>query len=103
MMDSFHFDPENHRLAISGELTIYQAGEARAALLNALEQGPLLEIDLGGVTELDTAGLQLLLLAKRVGADDDEPLLLVNHSRAVLDVLALTRLGAELDAREVPA
>ena len=54
-------------LSIVGELTIYRAAELKDALLAeaALPGGRL---DLGGVTDIDTAGLQLLLLARREAA-----------------------------------
>ncbi len=96
-MDAFHLDAAAGRLTVHGELTIYQVADARVALLSAAEQETLTEIDLGGVTELDTAGLQLLLLAKRSCAVDGVPVRLTNHSPQVLDVLELTGLGAELD------
>ncbi|MEJ7138406.1 STAS domain-containing protein [Amphibiibacter pelophylacis] len=53
-------------LAIQGDLTIYRAAELRQTLLTALAQpGDTLALDLSGVTELDSAGLQLLLSARR--------------------------------------
>lgn len=51
--------------AVEGELTIYQAAELREALLRALGEPGELELDLAGVTEMDAAGLQLVLLARR--------------------------------------
>ena len=49
-------------LRIEGELTIFRAMELKPVML----ADPLPEeIDLSGVTELDTAGVQLLMLAKR--------------------------------------
>jgi anti-anti-sigma factor len=45
--------------ALDGEWNIYRAAELRAQLL-ALVQGGAREFDLGGVTEIDGAGLQLL-------------------------------------------
>ena len=53
------------QLALSGELTIYSAVEVSQNLLSAVQQaqqtaGPL-ELDLAEVSELDGAGLQLLL------------------------------------------
>jgi len=49
-------------LHIEGEFTIFRAMELKPVILAA---PPPLEIDLSGVTEMDTAGLQLLILAKR--------------------------------------
>ena len=52
-------------LQLAGELTIYTATEIHAALVDALTSSPTLTLDLDGVTDFDTAGLQLLLSASR--------------------------------------
>jgi anti-anti-sigma regulatory factor len=46
-------------------MTIYQAQAQKEQLLAALAATEHLELDLSAVTEMDTAGLQLLLLLKR--------------------------------------
>lgn len=54
-------------LRLEGELTIYTAQDTRQRLLQALaaDAAPdILRLDLGGVTETDTAGIQLLLAAR---------------------------------------
>lgn len=82
-------------LAIEGELTIYRAAELRQAMLAALGQpGAGLEIDLAGVTELDSAGVQLLIAAGKSAAARGGALRLVRHSPAVLDAFAVLDLGA---------
>lgn len=104
MSNALRFDAKTGRLRITGELTIYQAAAAKAELLKAMDSGRLREIDLGAVTELDTAGLQLLLLAKRTAAERGEALQLVNHSEPVLDVLTLLNVDAALgDPVLIPA
>lgn len=52
------------RLAIDREMTIYRAAELKHVLLAPLAAGTGLDLDLAQVTELDTAGIQLLLLAR---------------------------------------
>jgi anti-anti-sigma factor len=74
------------RLALSGELTIYRAAELKAELLNALRPDTELEVDLSGVTELDTCGVQLLMMAKSTAKAQGGALRLTAHSPAVLDV-----------------
>lgn len=96
--------PATHRVLLSGELTIQTVGERRAELFEALDAAqrvgaPSVELDLTGVNELDTAGLQLLLVAQREAAHDDRPLRLVAMSQTVADVLAIAHLDAELDRR----
>jgi anti-sigma B factor antagonist len=79
------------RVAIDGEVTIYSVAEVKAGLAALLPAPGTLEIDLSGVTEMDTAGLQLLLMAKRL---DGPNVRFVNHSDAVLAQLGLTNLQA---------
>jgi anti-sigma B factor antagonist len=91
-------------LRIDGELSIYRAAELKPQILQAVEASPVLEVDLSGVAEFDTAGLQLLLLAKRVAAEKGHTLRLVRHSAAVVDVLQLLDLAAHFgDPLVVPA
>ena len=84
-------------LVIDGELTIHTAAERKAALVASLEAGDDLDLELSGVTELDTAGLQLLLMAHREAAAVGHRLRLVDPSRAVLDVLAIAHLSTDLE------
>ena len=81
-------------LHLSGEMTIYQAGEQRLALLSALAAGGALAIDLAGVTDIDTAGVQVLMMAKKAALASGQQLQLVAHSPAVLEVFELLRLSA---------
>ncbi|MDD2610150.1 MAG: STAS domain-containing protein [Giesbergeria sp.] len=82
-------------LRMAGEMTIYRAAELKQLLLEPLQQpGATLEVDLSGVTELDTAGLQLLILAKRTARKQDGQLRLMGHSPAVLNVFDLLNLAA---------
>jgi len=78
-------------LRIEGELTIFRAMELKPILL----ADPLPEeIDLSGVTELDTAGVQLLMLAKRAAVEQQRELRLVGHSPAVMEVFELMNVAA---------
>ena len=85
---------ENQRLAIEGELSIYTAGEWKKRLDDLIDQGGSLELDPGAVQELDTAGLQLLIMAKKEAAARSQQLLLSNHSQAVLEVFELCGVAA---------
>jgi anti-sigma B factor antagonist len=79
---------------LAGDWSIYRAAELQAALQAALAQaGDTLELDLSGVTELDTAGVQLLMTAKRQAQAQSRSLRLFGHSAAVLDVFDLLNLG----------
>ncbi len=78
-------------LKIEGELTIFRALELKPALL--ADPAPT-EIDLSAVTEIDTAGVQLLMLAKRTALEAKRELRLVAHSAAVIEVFELLNVAA---------
>ncbi|MYN08172.1 STAS domain-containing protein [Pseudoduganella aquatica] len=82
------------RIAIDGELNIYRAADLKTLLLGELQRSTSLEVDLAGVTEVDSAGLQVLMLAKQAARADKRELRLTGHSPAVLDVFELLDLGA---------
>lgn len=85
--------PAGCRLCISGEMTVASAADTHAQIQASLRlgSGDEVEVDLSGVLELDTSGLQIMLLLKReYGAQ----LRFVNHSPAVLRILDLSNLGA---------
>jgi len=82
------------RLQIEGELSIYRATELKQTLMDALNGATSLEVDLHGVTEIDSAGVQLLMLAKATAQSKSCELKLVHHSPAVLDVFELLDLAA---------
>lgn len=79
-------------LKISGEMTIYRAEELKQTLLGALQHPGKLDIDLSGVSELDTVGVQLLMLTKKTAQASQSELSLIHHSPAVLDIFELLNL-----------
>ena len=81
------------RLTPEGELGIYSVSALRTRWLEVLAQHDTLEIDLGRIDEIDTAGLQLMLMAKR---SSGRTVRFVNHSEAVLRLLDLANLGGAL-------
>jgi anti-anti-sigma factor len=81
-------------LQIEGELSIYRADELKRALIEVLQSDVRMVVNLAAVTELDTCGLQLLMLAKRSAAKLGCELQLVAHSPAVLEVFELLNVAA---------
>ena len=77
-----------------GELSIYRADELKHALIEPLRAGVRLVVDLAAVTELDTCGLQLLMLAKRTAQAVQAELQLVSHSAPVIEVFELLNVAA---------
>jgi len=80
-------------LQIEGEMTIYRAAELKETLLATLDKAAGVEIDLSKVTDIDTAGVQLLILAKQSAQAKQQDLHLVAHSPIVLEVLELLNLA----------
>ncbi|MGE0859845.1 MAG: lipid asymmetry maintenance protein MlaB [Gammaproteobacteria bacterium] len=86
------------RFAFTDELTIYGAAQAHRRLQDALASGQPLTLDLGEVSELDSAGVQLLLALARECDALEQPLLITalsDTARAVLDTLGVTRFSAQ--------
>ncbi|MAR00641.1 MAG: anti-sigma B factor antagonist [Oceanospirillaceae bacterium] len=75
------------RITLSGEMTIYTAAEQKEKICEVLDDPRDLEINLSGVNEIDSAGIQILMLAKKSRARKQHKLTLVEHSQDVLDAL----------------
>ena len=75
------------KAVVSGNMTIYEAAADKPVLLEALSRADDVEIDLAAVAEMDTAGLQLLILAERESLKAGKRLSIVAHSESSLDVL----------------
>lgn len=92
------------RLAMTQEMTIYRAAEQKDQLIGALDGTDQLELDLAGVPEIDTAGLQLLILLKQEAARRHVELRIVAHSEAVRAVIDFCHLPAVFgDPMVIPA
>ncbi|CAG1009033.1 hypothetical protein BURK2_03825 [Burkholderiales bacterium] len=96
------------QMRIDGEMTIASARSLRDEILASIPGDPQceVEVDLSGVSEIDTTGLQLMLsLKQRCGTR----LRMVHHSPAVLRILDLSNASAHLGdplvilAKEPPA
>jgi len=87
------------RLRASGDMNIYSANAMKQHLLaymqgagNTGNAGDLL-LDLSEVVEIDTCGLQILLLAERMATASGRTLRIVDPSAAASEVLALCGLS----------
>ena len=81
-------------ILLEGELTIYRAAELKPLLLAALPGTGPIELDLAEVSEVDTAGLQLLMLLRREAQVLGRPLHLRNPSLAMVEAFELLDLAA---------
>jgi anti-anti-sigma factor len=79
-------------LTIENDLTIFTVIDKKSSLLAFLNTGSDLEVDLSQVEEIDTAGLQVLILIKREAAKTGKSLRFVMHSKPVLDIIELANL-----------
>ncbi len=81
-------------LILDGAMTIYNAAEIKQQLLGALHAAPVIELDLSHVGEMDTAGFQLLVMAKRESQRMSRTLRIVGHSPAVQEVIEFFNMAA---------
>ena len=86
------------------ELTIYTAAQLKEDLLSQLAQSQGLEIDLSQVEEMDSAGVQILMMLKQEAGAKNKHLHLVNHSQPVVDIFELLDLSSHFgDPLVIPA
>ena len=89
-------DSTVNRIEIKGELSIFTAAILRQQLLDALDRDMDVEVDLSAVSEMDSAGMQLMVAAKREAGVRNKSLRFTGHSPAVFDILELCDLSAHL-------
>ena len=93
-----------NKIAISEDMTIYNAATQKPMLLEALADCQELDLDLSQVSEMDTAGFQVLLLAKREALKANKTVRLTAHSKAVTELLDLYNMGSYFgDPMVIPA
>ena len=85
---------DNTVLHIIGDMTIYDAPELKETLLNTLAQANNLEINLADVSDMDTAGFQILVLLKREALEKNKTLRLSAHSPVVIEVIDTYHMAA---------
>jgi anti-anti-sigma factor len=87
------------RLRASGDMNIYSANAMKQQLLAHLQGAQSMDkaaevlLDLSEVVEIDTCGLQILLLAERMATASGRTLRIVDPSAAASEVLALCGLA----------
>lgn len=75
------------RISISQDMTIYHAEAIKDELMRSLARSKVIELDLSQVAEIDTSGIQLLMLAKRESLEHGKTLNIVAHSPAVHELI----------------
>lgn len=82
------------RVVLDGEMTIYTAASMKERLLSPVLQHDETEFDLAAVSEVDSAGLQLMIAAKTEAARHGRTLRFVAHSPAIVEMLELTNMAS---------
>ncbi|AZG35413.1 MULTISPECIES: STAS domain-containing protein [Shewanella] len=77
---------------IEGPMTINNAMELKNQFISALRASQDLELDLAAVTDIDTAGLQLLIMAKQQQIFVQHNLTLIHHSKTVFEAFEILGL-----------
>jgi anti-sigma B factor antagonist len=83
-------------ISISGEMSLYTSKLTQETLLDLLQTEEKINIDLSEVSEIDSAGIQLLISLKKHAHQKKIPLQFQGHSQCVLDIIDLYNLAAEL-------
>lgn len=86
------------RLHVAGEMTIYSALELKERLLGSLSRYAEVDVDSSSVTEVDSAGLQLLLLAKREARSAGKRMQVSAPSPAMQEALQQFSLSPALES-----
>lgn len=75
-------------LSVDGDLTIYSVAQAKQILFDGYEKfvSPI-ALDLHGVSEIDTAGLQLLLFMQKSLSNDNKKLHIAKSNEQVDSIL----------------
>ena len=92
-------DKDERSLNYQGIFTVHVIARLKHELLDHLNQSRRLELNLSGVSEMDTAGIQLLLLLKREARAQGKTFRILEHSAPVLRILDLYGLALEFGDR----
>jgi anti-anti-sigma factor len=96
-----HWQGRRCTLQVEQEMSIYTAMTLKEPLLEPLTTSREIELDLARVTEMDTSGVQLLLLLHREAMRREVVLRIVGMSATVREALALYGLLSWFSTTEV--
>ena len=96
-LDTSHPSPDTTRVAVTGEVDLYTAAILLDGLLQVLREqtAVVLEADLAGVTFLDCAGADALVVARHAAGNLGVQLRITHPQRIVRRVLDLVELLTE--------
>jgi len=76
-------------VAMEGEMDIYHATQVKDTLSQYLGEFDQMALDLSGVSDMDTAGFQILMTLKTNSIRKKKKFVLINHSPIVLKIFDL--------------
>jgi len=76
-------------IEITGDMTIYEAGEVRDIFSSALAEKKNINVNLSNVSEIDSSGLQLMVSLKNDAGENDLSVQYLSHSQSVIGLLDL--------------
>lgn len=87
-------DADNNELQVltPENLTIYSVAELRELFKTSLAEHNQLEVNLAQVSEIDCAGLQLMVSLKKSALAEDKNVAFTAHSREVVELLDLLNM-----------
>lgn len=93
------FEEKEHscRAYIDGELTIYTATELKDDFTRLIADQREMELSLANVSEIDSSGIQWLMLAKRERSRKKLSFRLIDHSSEVLQIFEHLALAPYFD------
>ena len=95
---------EHSIVNLKGELTIYFAAQTLDAIYDTLNKTDKIAIDLSGILEADTSGIQALVVIKREAMRRQKTVKYVNHSEIIVRLIDLLGLvGLFGDKIKIPA
>ena len=83
-------------LCIDGELTIYTAQEYKNSIAESFVADKLLELDISGVEEIDTSGLQILAAIGKELTNNGCEMKIVSTSDVAKEAFEISRLMSDL-------
>jgi anti-sigma B factor antagonist len=95
--------PSERSLALGPEMTIPFAAAVREQLAEALRSPGSLTLDLSGVSDFDSSGVQLVLATRRTLAERGDALHLHAPNACVREAAAVFGLQPDLSPAAVPA
>ena len=85
------------KLRVGGDMSIYSVAELKPRLMAYLQNSQFVSVDLTEITEMDTAGLQLLWLCHQEAVATGKEFVIAGTGPAAKEAMTLLRLDRQLN------